>query len=291
MIETLRPKFLMFASSRQSEPYSVERFEALKRAIDMAQGDTEILSNDFGYAYTRDGFILVGDRAFYSNHSRFNHPLLGDRAALYPVLEQLGYRFHELNALPDEEIEGGNFIDLPGKGLLFHGYFNLLGDMSLLNPDLFRAGREIGDVAGRIPVPIEITTRHLDCVLGILPNGTLLVKLDETGYRQEVIARTGLRALHLPLAGVTERGMRTLHRYADYLDILTFSVLRHPDADVVLGIESFTDEVRARSWVDLPARAIKYVRRIEELIRCPVALVSTSPEREDTILVRDPFAG
>ncbi|MDE2339774.1 MAG: adenylosuccinate synthase [Alphaproteobacteria bacterium] len=46
----------------------------------------------------------------------------------------------------------------------------------------------------------------------------------------------------------------------------------------------------ARSWADLPAQAIKYVRRIEELIQCPVALVSTSPEREDTILVRDPFA-
>jgi adenylosuccinate synthase len=47
----------------------------------------------------------------------------------------------------------------------------------------------------------------------------------------------------------------------------------------------------ARSWKQLPAQAIKYVRRIEELIRCPVALVSTSPERDDTILVRDPFAG
>ena len=47
----------------------------------------------------------------------------------------------------------------------------------------------------------------------------------------------------------------------------------------------------ARSWNDLPAQAIKYVRRIEELIRCPVALVSTSPQRDDTILVRDPFAG
>lgn len=47
----------------------------------------------------------------------------------------------------------------------------------------------------------------------------------------------------------------------------------------------------ARSWADLPAQAIKYVRRIEELIQCPVALVSTSPEREDTILVRDPFEG
>jgi len=46
----------------------------------------------------------------------------------------------------------------------------------------------------------------------------------------------------------------------------------------------------ARSWADLPAAAIKYIRRIEELIRCPVALVSTSPERDDTILVRDPFA-
>ncbi|MBC7156648.1 MAG: adenylosuccinate synthase, partial [Rhodobacteraceae bacterium] len=46
----------------------------------------------------------------------------------------------------------------------------------------------------------------------------------------------------------------------------------------------------ARSWADLPAEAVKYVRRIEELIDCPVALLSTSPEREDTILVRDPFA-
>ncbi|WP_448582253.1 adenylosuccinate synthase [Thermaurantiacus sp.] len=45
----------------------------------------------------------------------------------------------------------------------------------------------------------------------------------------------------------------------------------------------------ARSWAELPAAAIKYIRRIEELIDCPVALVSTSPERDDTILVRDPF--
>ncbi|WP_116086642.1 adenylosuccinate synthase [Tropicimonas sp. IMCC34011] len=46
----------------------------------------------------------------------------------------------------------------------------------------------------------------------------------------------------------------------------------------------------ARRWADLPAAAIKYVRRVEELIECPVALLSTSPEREDTILVTDPFA-
>jgi adenylosuccinate synthase len=46
----------------------------------------------------------------------------------------------------------------------------------------------------------------------------------------------------------------------------------------------------ARSWRELPANAVKYVRRIEELIGAPVALLSTSPERDDTIMMRDPFA-
>ncbi|MEM7424330.1 MAG: adenylosuccinate synthase, partial [Pseudomonadota bacterium] len=46
----------------------------------------------------------------------------------------------------------------------------------------------------------------------------------------------------------------------------------------------------ARRWLDLPAEAIKYIKRVEELIECPVALLSTSPERDDTILVTDPFA-
>ncbi len=45
----------------------------------------------------------------------------------------------------------------------------------------------------------------------------------------------------------------------------------------------------ARSWGDLPAQAVKYVRQIEELVGAPVTLLSTSPERDDTILVRDPF--
>ena len=47
----------------------------------------------------------------------------------------------------------------------------------------------------------------------------------------------------------------------------------------------------ARSWADLPAEAVKYVRRIEELIEAPVAMLSTSPEREDVILMQDPFRG
>ena len=55
--------------------------------------------------------------------------------------------------------------------------------------------------------------------------------------------------------------------------------------------EGWAESTRgARSWAQLPATAIKYIRRIEELIEAPVALLSTSPERDDTILVRNPFA-
>ena len=55
-------------------------------------------------------------------------------------------------------------------------------------------------------------------------------------------------------------------------------------------LEGWNESTRsARSWAELPATAIKYIRRVEELIGAPVALLSTSPEREDTILVRDPF--
>jgi adenylosuccinate synthase len=61
-------------------------------------------------------------------------------------------------------------------------------------------------------------------------------------------------------------------------------------APVYETIEGWKQSTRgARSWADLPAEAVKYVRRVEELIGATVSLLSTSPEREDTILVRDPF--
>ena len=57
-------------------------------------------------------------------------------------------------------------------------------------------------------------------------------------------------------------------------------------------IEGWSGSCRgARSWADLPAQAVKYVRRIEELVEAPITLVSTSPERDDTIMMRDPFEG
>ena len=64
---------------------------------------------------------------------------------------------------------------------------------------------------------------------------------------------------------------------------------RAVDADLRDAVDGWSETTAgARSWAELPAAAIKYVRRIEELIGCPVALLSTSPEREDTILVTRP---
>ena len=64
---------------------------------------------------------------------------------------------------------------------------------------------------------------------------------------------------------------------------------REPEYEVM---EGWTGSSRgARSWADLPAQAIKYMRRIEELVEAPVTLLSTSPERDDTILMKDPFEG
>jgi adenylosuccinate synthase len=61
-------------------------------------------------------------------------------------------------------------------------------------------------------------------------------------------------------------------------------------APIYETLEGWRESTRgARSWADLPAQAIKYVRRIEELVEAPVTLLSTSPERDDTVMVRDPF--
>jgi adenylosuccinate synthase len=77
-------------------------------------------------------------------------------------------------------------------------------------------------------------------------------------------------------------------REIDYLPAGEHAQARvEPVYETIAGWQEAT--ACARSWADLPAQAIKYVRWIEELIGCPVALLSTSPERQDTILMRNPF--
>jgi adenylosuccinate synthase len=77
-------------------------------------------------------------------------------------------------------------------------------------------------------------------------------------------------------------------REIDYLPASEHAQARvEPVYETIAGWRQKT--AHARSWADLPAQAIKYVRRLEELIGCSAAILSTSPEREDTILMQNPF--
>jgi len=114
---------------------------------------------------------------------------------------------------------------------------------------------------------------------------------------RQTCATSGVKGIALTKLDVLD-GFETLHicvgyeldgQRLDYLPTAADAQARcTPVYEEMPGWSESTEG--ARSWADLPANAIKYVRRVEELIDCPVALLSTSPEREDTILVTDPFA-
>jgi adenylosuccinate synthase len=94
------------------------------------------------------------------------------------------------------------------------------------------------------------------------------------------------------LDGFEKLGICTGYKIGDrVVDYLPAGVKDQATAEPVYEwLDGWSESTRgARSWLDLPGNAVKYVRRIEELIGAPVAMLSTSPEREDTILMRDPF--
>jgi adenylosuccinate synthase len=131
--------------------------------------------------------------------------------------------------------------------------------------------------------------------------GTVTGRPRRCGWFDAVLVRqtvrtSGINGLALTkldiLDGLTELkvcvGYRLDGREIDYLPASEHAQAKvEPIYETVEGWQAET--ARARSWAELPAQAIKYVRRIEELVGCPVALLSTSPEREDTILMHNPF--
>ena len=137
-------------------------------------------------------------------------------------------------------------------------------------------GREFGTVTGRkrrCGWFDAVLVRQAVKVGGI--DGIALTKLDVLdGLKELKICRAyklnGKEIDYLPAGQTAQAGVEPVYESWEGWDVSTQG---------------------ARSWADLPAAAIKYVRRIEEMIEAPVILLSTSPERDDTIIVRDPFAG
>jgi adenylosuccinate synthase len=136
-------------------------------------------------------------------------------------------------------------------------------------------GHEFGTVTGRkrrCGWFDSVLVRQSCAVSGV--TGVALTKLDVLDGLEEIRICIGYRIRgrildHLPAYAADQNAVEPIY-------------------ETVEGWSQST--AGARSWAQLPAQAVKYIRRVEELIQCPVALVSTSPEREDTILVRDPFA-
>jgi len=135
-------------------------------------------------------------------------------------------------------------------------------------------GHEFGTVTGRkrrCGWFDAVLVRQTCAISGV--NGIALTKLD---------VLDGFETLKICV------GYEIDGKHYDYLP--TAAALQSKVVPVYEEMEGWQESTQgARSWADLPAAAVKYVRRIEELIHCPVALLSTSPERDDTILVTDPF--
>jgi adenylosuccinate synthase len=146
--------------------------------------------------------------------------------------------------------------------------------MDEIGRGLGERGREFGTVTGRARRCgwfDAVMVRQACAVSGV--NGLALTKLDVLDGMDELKICTGYR-----LDGAQ----------VDYLPATAAAQARvEPIYEVMPGWSDSTQG--ARSWNDLPAQAVKYVRRLEELVGKPCALVSTSPEREDVILMRDPF--
>jgi adenylosuccinate synthase len=140
---------------------------------------------------------------------------------------------------------------------------------------LGQRGKEFGVVTGRkrrCGWFDAVMVRQAVKVAGI--NGIALTKLDVLDGFKEIKVCTGYRL-----------GKEVLDRLPPSAEA------QEAVQPIYETIEGWSDSTRgARSWADLPALAVKYVRRVEELIEAPIALLSTSPEREDTVLVHDPFA-
>jgi adenylosuccinate synthase len=133
--------------------------------------------------------------------------------------------------------------------------------------------------------------------------GTVTNRQRRCGWFDAVMVRQAVKVSGIDGIAFTKLdvldGLETLKICTGYrigdktVDYLPASMAQQDIAEPVYeSMEGWTESTEgARSWADLPATAIKYIRRVEELIKAPVTLLSTSPERDDTIMVRDPFAG
>jgi N-dimethylarginine dimethylaminohydrolase len=236
---------------------ALRNWDQIRRAIEKAGGTVAIgavTSNQrIGYEeiYTRDSIVLVNGHAFFapdSDSMRYQE----DRIFNKEILNEL-YPMHKINidnhALRQQaSTQGGNCIEHANSGCVFFGK----NQMITTDPDVLKVtlgqsdsieffAQKVGEISGREPVLIDMTHFHLDCVMNFLPNGKVLVKLDETS--DEAVARHNLpmKEKYRILMGVLPSGLEKLSALFGRENIVTFS-FDDPTADIILGTDVVNQE-------------------------------------------------
>lgn len=230
----------------------IDRWAGMKRAFEKAGAIVDPVPYA-DYGYPRDPFVLIDKRAHYPlppGEERMSNRL----QALWPHIQKHGYEACPVSAYGGYEYNGGNFIHDTKRRTLLAGLNVNLTDsiedtfrrsailMSMSRPrDLTLSS--MNDVAF-----IDTTDIHIDCFVGLLPNGQLLVKLDELGCQDirdpsQYIDR---------LTGVTPYGLKKLERIYGRENLITFAFSEHMGADICLGINTLEDD-RKSTWLAMLA--------------------------------------
>ncbi len=248
-----------------------------------------------------------------------------DRGALVAALQEIApfvlqYAQPVWKRLRDERSDGARILFEGAQGVLLdvdHGTYPFVTSSNTVSGSV-AAGAGLGPSAagfvlgivkayttrvGSGPFPTELDD-EIGQTLGEKGHefGTVTARKRRCGWFDAVLVRqscaiSGVTGIALTKLDVLD-GFETVKICTGYMldgkeiDYLPASATEQARLEPVYEeMEGWSESTEgARTWAELPAQAIKYIRRIEELIECPAASVSTSPERDDTILVRNPFA-
>lgn len=232
---------VMISPKANDEDIRKSRWNALKRAFEKAGATVDVAPHP-GYFYARDPFVLVDDCAFFPLPPGEERPA-NMLQNFQPHVEKYGYQLRGISSYGGVEYNGGNFIhDVNQRIVLVGQNPDYLGPLA----DNFHcAAIQISKPSINRLALIDISDMHIDCAMGLLPNGQLIVKLDETDKTKNM---THGHLISGRLMGVQPYGLKKLERLYGRENIITFAFGKHPEADIRLGMDILNYERPSTAW-------------------------------------------
>ena len=237
------PSSEIFVMFRPRHEQHYKNWHAMKRGVEAAGG--AVVEMDAETIYSRDLYILLGKKAF--------HPDCGpENSGLRALLEKCGYSIEAIPVRGHKRTayDGGNCIDDIAGGRAVFGHqvvrsshrYARIWYQHKQRPceELTRFASHIGRSAQREPVIVEMTGYHLDCLIGLFPNGQILMKRDETGDEHVRRHQVDIQTSYAYLTGITPEGEKVVRKFYGDKNIMTFSFC-DPDTDFTLGRHVLAD--------------------------------------------------